>query len=311
MLIQALSILFMVAVQDTIPPVLPDSLPVPVIQDTIPPVIPDSLPVVADQDTIPVADPDSLGIPEFPQEEVVIDTVYIWENQKPAGFETGETDSTLRWKHVLNFADRFYDQHGAITARLGTVGRLDAIALHTFEARHYQLEMEGLLLNQPLTESVDWNRLAVHKLREFNESDYGATYRGQTRLRDHYLIKPRTYLNFDESKFNYRSLEFSVTHNIQNKTNLELSFWDRRDGGGYNRSGVEGRQIVVKLYHQLSDQWLLKSGYINNGMDRQESFGYQIPDNNPQFFAFNRFIEQAVQNGAESNQSSNVCSVSP
>lgn len=304
MLVLALGIFFTVAVQDTVPAVLPDSLPVPVRQDTVPPVLPDSLPAAAEQDTLPPVEPDSLSIPEFPNAENVIDTVYVWKNRKPAGFATGDTDSTLRWKHLVNFVDRFYRQPGAITARQGTVGRLDAMELHAFENRHIELEMEGLLLNQPLTGQVDWNRLAVHKLREYNEQEFGAIYRGQARLRDHYLVNPRTYLNFDESKFNYRSLEFSATHNLTQKTNLELSFWDRRDGGGYARSSVEGRQIVAKAYHQLSEKWMLKSGYVNNGMDRQESFGYVFPGEDPILFSFNRFIAVPNQTSAASNQTS-------
>ena len=226
------------------------------------------------------------------------DTVYIWEYARFESYEPAESDSTLRWVNMLNLFDRFHQERGAVTYRMGTVGRVDGIELHAYESRHFNLEMEGMNLNDPLTGNVNWNRLPVHKISEKVEADYGASYRAKTRLRDHYLVQPRTYLNFDESKFNYRSLEFSFTQNFRNTTNLELSFWDRRDGGGYNRQEIEGRQVFARIYHQLNEKWLLKGAYINNSIDRQEPFGYIV--NDPAFFAFNRFIESPLQSNANS-----------
>jgi len=243
------------------------------------------------------------GTPPEGAFEEIPDTMHVWTYRVPQGFEVGETDSTMRWTKLLNLFDRFHQEKGAITYRTGTVGRMDGVELHAFETHHLNLEMEGLNLNDPLTGSVYWNRLPIHKISEFSEADYGSSYRSQTRLRDHYLVQPRTYLNFDESKFNHRSLEFSYTQNLSKTTNLELSFWDRRDGGGYNRQEVNGRQIVARVYHQLNDRWLLKGAIINNDLDRQEPFGYSITD--PLFFAFNRFIETPLQPGATSNQASN------
>lgn len=231
------------------------------------------------------------------------DTVHVWNYAMQEGFEIAESDSTLRWIQLVNLFDRFYPQRGAITYRMGTKGRMDAIELHAFESRHMNLEMEGLRLNDPLTGAVNWNRLAVHKISEFREADYGAVYDAHVRLRDHYIVQPRTYLNFDESKFNHRNLEFSFTQNFLKTTNLELSFWDRRDGGGYSRQAVEGRQVVARVYHQLNENWLVKFNYVSNSLDRQEPFGYNVTD--PRFFTFNRFIESPVRNGANSTQSSN------
>jgi hypothetical protein len=273
----------------------------PFIQDNTPaPALPDTQVEEALNDTIPDGiEPD----PEIEEpEEELQDTVHVWTYNSPEGFEVAETDSTLRWVTLLNLFDRFHQERGAITYRLGTTGRMDGLELHAFESRHLKLEMEGMEMNDPLTGAVNWNRLAVHKIANFYEADYGAGYRAQTRLRDHYLVQPRTYLNFDESSFNHRSLEFSFTQNFRKDTNLELSFWDRRDGGGFQRQDVEGRQIFGRVYHQLNDQWLVKAGYINNSLDRHESFGYNMAD--PLLFSFNRFIETPVQPNADSNQSS-------
>jgi len=289
------------------------SLEIPVIQpeisDTIPRKLVPSL-LLRDREVIlPQFEiiPEEMQVWTDPQlripEEEIPDTVHVWNYRAPTGFEVGETDSTMRWTKLLNLFDRFHQEKGAITYRTGTVGRMDGVELHAFETRHLNLEMEGLNLNEPLTGAVNWNRLPIHKISEFREADYGASYRSQTRLRDHYLVQPRTYLNFDESSFNHRSLEFSYTQNFRSTTNLELSFWDRRDGGGYTRQEVDGRQIVARAYHQLNDRWLLKGAFINNDLDRQEPFGYSITD--PRLFAFNRFIETPLQAGANSNQASN------
>lgn len=278
--------LFSIALQDTIPPALQDTIPEPAVNDTIP----DSTAT------------DSTLFQEDEPEEETPDTVHIWKYKNPVTFDVAETDSTLRWVNMVNPVDRYYRNRGAITYRTGITGRPDGLELHSFETRHMNVQMEGMIINDPMTGAVHWNRIPIRKIREFREADFGATYRGRIRLIDHYLTQPRTYLNFDESDYNYRNLDFIFTQNIRSGTNIELSFWDRRDGGGYNRSGVEGRQAAARIYHQLSDRWLLKTFYLNNAIDREEPFGYLM--DSPQLFPFNRFIATPVENSAETNQSS-------
>lgn len=261
---------------------------------------------VAAGDTIPTPPPppaesDTLQVEEPEEEEEIIE-ISIWTYDNSAGFDVAETDSTLRWIHMLNLIDRFAEKKGGITYRLGTIGRKDGIDYHTYETRHFNAEVNGLQINDPLTGSVNWNRVPIHKISMLNESDYGPNYRSRIRLRDHYLTEPRTYLNFDESAFNYRSLEFSATHNLNEKTNIELSFWDRRDAIGYSRSIVEGNQIVFKGYRQTSDRWLMRAGYISNAMEQEQSFGYIVDD--PRFFDFNPFNAQPVQGAASSDENS-------
>lgn len=278
-------------------------------QDTVQATGRREIPVYTLRDPVPVlpepAHVSSVWTGELPgaaRERTQPDTVHVWNYAERAGFDLAETDSTLRWTQLLNLFDRFGTERGAITYRMGTVGRMDGLDLHAFESRHLNLEMEGMNINDPLTGGVNWNRVATHKIGEFSQSDYGAAYHGNVRLRDHYLVQPRTYLNFDESSFDYRSLEFSYTQNFLKTTNLELSFWDRRDGIGYSRSNLEGRQATVRVYHQMTENWLLKAGLINNVIERQEPFGYQVSD--PRFFTFNHFIESPVQGGAVADQSS-------
>jgi hypothetical protein len=296
---------FTFSLQDTVPqPALPDTIPQAALPDTL---FRPSLsnwplkPVSAN--TIPkTAEADSSQIDGFEAESQRPDTVYVWEYNMRNTMDVAETDSTLRWINMVNLFDRFYDARGAITYRLGTSGRPDGLELHTYETRHLNMRMEGLSLNNPLTGAVYWNRIPIRKIKEYREADYGAAYHGEIKLIDHYLTQPRTYLNFDESKYNYRNLDFVFTQNFRADTNLEFSYWDRRDGGGYSRSGVEGRQASVKIYHQLTDRWLLKTLYLNNALDREESFGYAV--NDPELFTFNTFTESPIENNANSNQTS-------
>jgi len=283
------------AERDTIPPALPDTLPLPVLPDTLLPAANDTIPAEAIPDTLRRVD-----IPVQKEEELI--PIEFWRYRFSPSMDEAESDSTLRWVNMVNLFDRFHGSRGAITYRLGTTGRPDALDLHGYETRHLRVELEGLRLNDPLTGAVNWNRIPKRKILDFRESDFGATYRSQTRLKDFYLTQPRTYINFDESKHDYRNLDFVFTQNIQQNTNIEFSFWDRRDGGGYQRSSVEGRQAAALVWHQLSPNWMAKAMYLNNALDRNESFGYQVQE--PAFFAFNRFIEAANVNNAQSNQTS-------
>ena len=238
---------------------------------------------------------------EEPEEEEPV-IIRVWTYDNMPGYETQETDSTLRWVNTLSLTQRFYRYPGAFTYRTGTLGRMDGIQMHTYENRHFQTELDGLHINDPLTGAVNWNRIPVHKIRTMKTLSFGPDYSTDIRLRDHYLVQPRTYLNFDESTYNFRNLEFAATHNILPGTNLELSFWDRRDGIGYSRSAVEGNQIVFRGYHQLSNQWLARAAYITNSLEQQQSFGYVL--NNPSLFPFNPFIATPNERSAVSDESS-------
>lgn len=259
--------------------------------------------------TFVIAQPDTIltggGVPQDSlqqNQETEVDTVHFWEFRAPESYHTVDTDSTLRWIQVLNYADIIYRQRGAITARTGTTGRMDGMNIYTFENRHLNLELERMDITDPLTGSVNWNRLPIHKVRALNVTDWGMSYKSKVTLRDHYLTKPRTYLNFDESKFDFTNLEFGYTQNLTQKLNLELSFWDRKDDNGFSRSKIRGQQIVARAYYQYSDKWLLKAGFINNSIDQDQSFGFNIPD--LRFFSFNRFNASPNESSAQATEAS-------
>jgi len=237
-----------------------------------------------------------------PEPEEEPSFITVWEYENLHGFTTQQTDSTLRWVNALSLTHLYSRHPDAITYRVGTLGRMDGIDYRTYENRHFEAEMDGMRIADPLTGAVNWNRVPTHKIISMADSDYGPVYRTDIRLRDHYLVQPRTYLNFDEGSYRYRNLEFSATHNINPETNIELSFWDRRDGIGYSRSQAEGSQVVFKGYHQLSNRWLLRAGYVNNSMEQDQSFGYVLED--PSLFPFNPFTAQPNQGAAFSEEGS-------
>ncbi|MGM0507368.1 MAG: hypothetical protein ACQER4_09320, partial [Bacteroidota bacterium] len=230
--------------------------------------------------------------------------VPLWPTQSTPAMETVETDSTLRWLMALEWTERLSRIPGSVMYRTGSsVGRPAGIHLDGFETRHQRLFLEQIELTDPVTGQVFWPRVPYHNIRSVESQRGGSHHATAIQLRDHYLVQPRTYLNFDEGAGNYRHLEFAFTHNLRPRTNLELGFWDRRDGSDFSRSDLEGRQLSLRIRHHLGDRWLLKGGYLNNALDQDEPFGYQISD--PQFYSFNPFLTNAVEGSARANRSSN------
>ncbi|MEX2573501.1 MAG: hypothetical protein WD317_04355 [Balneolaceae bacterium] len=302
-----------VALPDTIPDVLPETIPV-ALPDTIPDVLPETIPVAL-PDTIPGAPPDTMPDPPLDpttdtqqdpgtaQPDEVQTEVDVWPDARAPGYRTAETDSTLRWFMALDWTSRMYREPGVITYRTGQLGLPSGLDIHSYENRHQKLILNEMDVTNPVTGQINWNRVPIHKIRTVQISDRGYTHRSRVNLREYYTVQPRTYLNFDEGAGDYRSLEFSFTHNFDARTNVELAFWDRRDGDNQPRNELEGRQITMKARHNLTDRVVLKAGYVNNGLDHQRSFGYNVPD--PAFYHFNPYNAQPVEPNANSNLTTN------
>lgn len=238
-----------------------------------------------------------------PQTPVLVN-VPVWPASTLPGMQTAATDSTLRWLMALEWTERLSRVPGSVMYRTGaSVGRPSGIHLDGFETRHQRLYLEQIELTDPVTGQVFWPRVPYHNIRTVQSQRGGTRYETAIHLRDHYLVQPRTYLNFDEGAGNYRHLEFAFSHNLRPRTNLELGFWDRRDGSDFRRSDLEGRQLSIRIRHHLSESWLLKGGYLNNALDQQEPFGYQISD--PLRYGFNPFLTSPVEGSANANRSSN------
>ncbi len=245
------------------------------------------------------------GITAAPQQFAAVDTtekivepIIPWKTVHDFGYQNVTNDSLLRWEIWPNWGDYFAYRKDVISYRQGTIGRLDALEIDGYSPLEQKVTLNGISLNNPVTGYVNYNHVPANRVGFMTESK-GARYNSNIRLRDFYLIEPLSYLNFDESALDYRNLEFMVAQNFKERTNAEISFWDRRDGGTYPENNVQGSQILMKGYHYLNQNLQIRGILIRNQFERDESFGYVVA--NPQTFAFSQFSTQANQTNRSSD----------
>lgn len=243
-----------------------------------------------------LADPSQFAETDTTEREAIY--IEPWQKPIPYGFQNITNDSLLRWQNWAQWGDFLAYQPNAIAYRQGSNGRIDAFDINGYGPLEQQVYLNGIALNNPITGLVNYNFIPAYKVSEMWVQQAGS-YRANIRLKDYYIIKPLSYLTFDEADFNYRNLEFMVTQNFSEKTNVELSFWDRRDGGGFPQNNVQGSQILAKGYHYLNQNLQLRAAIIRNQYERDEPFGYVVGD--PTTFAFSEFSSQPNESNIESN----------
>ncbi|WP_421774923.1 putative porin [Gracilimonas sp.] len=209
-----------------------------------------------------------------------------WREVRPMGSTQITNDSLMRWQIWPNWGDFQAYRWDVISFRQGTNGRVDAFHINGYHPYEQQLEMEGLSLNNPITGLPNYNLVPHRKIGVASESWEGGYY-SDIRLRDYYIIKPISYLNYDEASGSYRNLEFMVAQNFTERTNVEISYWDRRGGGYYPNSEINGSQVVGRVYHHLNDRYLIRGIYLRNQLSNEEPFGYNVGD--PVTFPFDEF----------------------
>ncbi|MDZ7807208.1 MAG: putative porin [Gracilimonas sp.] len=251
----------------------------------------DSISVI--QDTTAVQD--TVQTLREPEE---IDPIILWKEQFSGEANLITTDSLLRWQIWPNWGDHQAYRTDVISFRQGTIGRVDAYHINGYQPYEQEIFLDGLAINDPVTGLPNYNLIPHRKIEKAVEYN-GGTYRSSIRIRDFYLLKPRSYLIYDEAGGAYRNLEFLVSRNFTQSTNLELSYWDRRGGDYFPNSNVQGNQITGRLYHHLNERFLLRALYLRNQYDRDEPFGYII--GNPAEFPFDEFRSQPRNSSASSN----------
>lgn len=223
--------------------------------------------------------------------------VIPWRENPTPGEEVITNDSLLRWQIWPNWGDYQAYRPDVISFRQGTSGRIDAFHINGYEPYEQKLRMEGITLNNPITGLPNYNMVPHRKIGTALER-FGGHYESNIRLRDYYLLKPISYLNYDEAGGNFRNLEFLVSQNFTKRTNLEVSFWDRRGGGYYPNSEVQGSQMVGRVYHHLKKEWLIRGMYLRNQLKNDEPFGYVVQD--PLAFVFDEFASPPVSSNGVS-----------
>ncbi len=227
--------------------------------------------------------------------------IFPWEYNMSLHARITSTDSTLRWQVWPNWVYKKNRDPGVFSYRLGTIGRTNAYLHYAHEPQYQQLFWEDVSLNDPVSGTVNWDVIPLHKLSFLYENDTGINHVTGYVLKQHYLSQPLSQLIYRESKFNTRSLEFLVSQNFGAQTNAEISYWDRRDGGEYSNSEVGGRQIFARVYHLLDHRQLIKVHLLSNSYTIDEPFGYGITD--LARFAFDPYMANPQQTSAESELS--------
>ncbi len=230
------------------------------------------------------------------KEEKVIKRVSPWIKQSDFFSDVITNDSLLRWQIWPNWGDFYAYRNDVFSYRQGTIGRVDAFTIKGYDSREQSVIFDEMILNNPITGAVNFNYIPHHKIKGVSET-YGGKFQTEISSKDFYITKPISYLNYDESSSGYRNLEFMLAQNTSPSTNVELSFWDRREEGYYSRSGVQGSQVFGKIYHHLGERFQIQGMYLRNQFDNEEPFGYVV--NDPTFFSFDEFIAQPNESSAK------------
>lgn len=261
-------------------------------QDSLVTIVPDS--VQADTASIKTLDKESVQDESEPSVEGIVP----WTRSQ-TGMTQVTNDSLLRWEIWPNWGDYYAYRKDVISYRQGTVGRQDAFDIAGFEPYEQSLTLEGIDLKDPMTGYVNYNYIPNLKIGKVLESNYSGYY-SDVRMKQYHILAPISYLNYDEAKYNYRNLEFMVTQNFTERTNLEISFWDRRDGDSYPNNEVIGNQIVLRGYHYLNNRYQIRTVFLRNQFDSDESFGYTYSDSVA--FPFDRYTAPSKVNGSGSDK---------
>lgn len=220
------------------------------------------------------------------KKKVEIKVAIPWMNRKPAFSNIITNDSLLRWDIYPNWGDFYAYRNNTISNRQGTIGRVDAFNIAGFDQYEQNLWLDDISLKNPITGLINYNYFPHHKIGSVYET-YGGNLNSYVNIRDYYITEPISYLNFDEASNGYQTLEFFVAQNTAPGTNIELSYWDRRDGGFYPNNEAKGSQILGRIYHHLGENYQIQGMILRNDFNNDESGGYIV--NDPATFGFGEF----------------------
>jgi hypothetical protein len=228
-----------------------------------------------------------------------VERIEPWKKGIDHGHQIVTNDSLLRWEIWPNWGDYLSYRKDVIGFRQGTTGRIDAFEIEGYSPLEQKVYLNGIALNDPITGYVNYNHIPANRVGSMSEFK-GVGYDSNIQLKDYYLLEPLSYLNFDEASNNFRNLEFMVAQNFSERTNAEISFWDRRDGGNYLDNDIQGSQIILKGYHYLKQNLQLRALVLRNQFERGEPFGYNY--DNQQTFTFSKYTTSPnIQNKTSDN----------
>ena len=250
---------------------------------------------------IPELDDDPMMGPEAdPEEPLDLEPVEPFVGATPEFYRKVTSDSLSRWQLWSDHGEWLSRQPGVISSQLGGLGRNDGFIIRGHENRHQRIYREGIPLNERIFGSANRKRLPHYsRMESVHESSSQIRYRSDYSTLRYHVTRPLTFINYEQTAYDYRSTEGFLTQNIRPGTNLSLAYWGKNEDEGYQNSSMGGRNAAVTMYHYLSDEWMLEGGFHYSGLQLGESHGYQITD--MQTFSFDRFQAFAYQNQAQSS----------
>ena len=232
-------------------------------------------------------------------EPAVPDTVNDVQARKPlimaapVTFKKATGDSISRWELWSDQGEWPSRQPGTISFQLGGLGRNDGFLIRGHESRHQRLFLDGIPVNERIFGSANRKRLPHYsRLAAVYESTGTTRYLSEVNTRRYHVSRPLTFINYEQTIYDYRSTEGLISRNFSPSTNLTISYWGKNESQGYRNNTMGGRNASVTLYHFLNDSWLIEGGGHYSGLQLGEPDGYQMPDMFT--FHFNRF--EAVPN---------------
>ena len=223
----------------------------------------------------------------------------------PGAYLEVSNDSLSRWELWSDQGEWLSRQPGIISYQLGGLGRNDGYQIRAHESRHQQIYRDGIPLNERVFGSANRKRLTHYsRLASVNEFNAPIYHRTETYSRRYHVSQPLTFINYEQTEFEYRSTEGFLTQNITPSTNISLAYWGKNESEGYRNSSMGGRNAEIILYHFLNDHWLLEGGYMYSGLQMNEPHGYNIADMFT--FPFDRFEVFPNESAAESSMRNSV-----
>ena len=243
---------------------------------------------------------DTIGLAAMQEGLEVLGIIpWQWAGRTNWGANEVSTDSLLRWEHYTDGHAFWARRADGIAYEMGTVGRQSGHYVQGYGPGDQVVYLEGIDLSNPITGLPELQYVPIYKVSSIQEQPTHRL-RSDWRIRDYYLVKPISTLNYDESSFTFRNLEFGVGHNFSERSHLELSFWDRRAGGNYPANEIKGSQVFAKGYYHLNNTLRLDVWAANNSFEADESFGYS---NSPETFPFSEYGPSSRRNSVSSNSS--------
>ncbi|MEX0681068.1 MAG: hypothetical protein WD097_06765, partial [Balneolales bacterium] len=220
--------------------------------------------------------------------------------QMPFAYDTVTNDSLIRWELWSDYGEWRARQRGVIAYRLGGFGRNDGFLIRAHENRHQRIYRDGIPMNERIFGSVNRNRLPHYsRVGSVHEFSAPIRFRSEINTRRYYVTRPLTFINYEQTAFDYRSAEGFLTRNITLATNLSIAYWGKNENEGYRNNSMGGRNIAVSMYHFPNNSWMIEGGFYYSGLQLGEPHGYQISDMFT--FAFNRFEVFPMESFAESS----------